>query len=493
MRCFKQFMRIVTIAFAVLTASLFSISSAAQKGFHIKVTVKGLPKDSLCYLANYYGDKQYIQDSAKADINGTVIFKADTLLPKGLYLFVLPGKRYFEMIVDREQRFSLETDTSDYVANMKVTGSKDNQAFYDYLRFIGSISKRAEAIKAEIENSKEGTPEREEAQKKMAKLNEEVVENKIQFLKDNPDAFMSKVFKATKEIEIPEAPLNPDGTKDSLFAYKYYKEHFFDNIDMKDERMLRTPVLHPKIEQYLTKLTPQIPDSIIVAADYIVSLTRPNKEMFKYVVWWITNHYETSNIMGFDAVFVHMAEKYYTKDQAYWVDSTTLYKIQERVKILKPILIGKKMRNLVLKDTAGVYRSMYDIKQPYTLVYIWDPDCGHCKKATPKLKKLYDKAKKYGFEVYAIDNEAERDKWINFIKEHNLNWINVADMEFRDNYRYELDIHSTPQMFLLDKDKKIKAKKIDVETLSEILAKEFNAPELKMERESKDKDSKEEH
>jgi hypothetical protein len=66
-------------------------------------------------------------------------------------------------------------------------------------------------------------------------------------------------------------------------------------------------------------------------------------------------------------------------------------------------------------------------------------------------------------------------------------------MEFRDNYRYEFDIHSTPQLFLLDKEKKIKAKKIDVETLSEILAKEFNAPELKMERESKDKDSKEEH
>ncbi len=484
-----QLMRIFTLVFAFL----ISVSTFAQKGFNIKVTVKGLEKDSLCYLANYYGEKQYIQDSAKVDATGTVIFKADTLLPKGLYLFVLPGKRYFEMIVDREQRFALETNNDDYVANMKVTGSKDNQAFYDYLRFIGNISKRAEAIRAEIEAAKEGTPQREEAQKKMAKLNDEVVDNKNQFLKDNPDAFMSKVFMATKEIEIPEAPVLADGSKDSLFAYKFYKEHFFDNIDMKDERMLRTPVFHPKLEQYITKLTPQTPDSIIVAADYVVSLTRPNKEMFKYVVWWITNHYETSNIMGFDAVFVHMGEKYYTKDQAYWVDSTTLYKIQERVKILKPILLGKKMRNLVMKDTAGVFRSMYDIKQPFTLVYIWDPDCGHCKKATPKLKKLYDKAKKYGFEVYAINNEVERDKWLKFIRENDLNWINVADMEFKDNYRYEFDIHSTPQMFLLDKDKKIKAKKIDVETLSDILAKEFNAPELKMERDPKDKDSKDEH
>ncbi|MCC6385573.1 MAG: DUF5106 domain-containing protein [Bacteroidia bacterium] len=473
---------ILIVSFVILAP----FASLAQKGFNIKVTVKGVAKDSICYLANYYGDKQYLLDSAKVGADGSVTFKADTLLPGGLYLFVLPGRNYFEMVVDKEQRFIMETDTADLVANMKVQGSKDNQVFYDYLRFIGSISKRAEAYRAEYDKAKEGSAEREAAEQKLRNLNTEVVENKTEFLKNNPDAFMSKVFLVTKEIEIPEAPKNPDGSTDSTFAYRYYKEHFFDNIDMKDERLIRTPVFHQKIEQYINKLTPQTPDSIIVSADRLVSLTRPNKEMFKYIVWWITNHYETSNIMGFDAVFVHMAEKYYTKDQAYWVDSTTLYKIQERVKILKPILIGKKLRNLVLKDTAGVYRSMYDIKKPYTLIYIWDPDCGHCKKATPRLKVLYDHAKKYGFEIYAIDNEAEHEKWLQFIREHNLNWINVADMDFRDNFRYEFDIHSTPQMFLLDAEKKIIAKKIDVETLSNILADKFNNPELKLEPEKKD-------
>ncbi len=474
--------RLSIFAYLVLCA----LPASAQKGFHIKVTVNGLPKDSICYLANYYGNKQYIQDSARVDANGTVVFKSDTLLPRGIYLFVLPDRRYFEMIVDREQRFTLETDTSDYVAQMKVSGSKDNQAFYDYLRLVGNISKRAETIRQEIESAADNSFEKETAQQKMQKLNEEMTENKNQFIKNNPDAFLSKVFKATKEIDIPEAPLLPNGTRDSLFPYRYYKAHFFDNIDMTDDRLLRTPVFHPKLEQYFTKVIAQIPDSIMAAADYVVSLTRPNKEMFKYVVWWITGHYETSNIMGFDAVFVHMVEKYYTPDQAFWVDSTTLYKIRERARVLKPILLGKKLRNLVLKDTAGIYRSLYDIRTPYTLVYIWDPDCGHCKKATPRLKSLYDKAKPHGFEIYAVNNEVERDKWLKFIREHKLNWINVADMEFRDNYRYELDIHSTPQMFLLDKDKKIKAKRIDVETLSEILAKEFRAPDLKMEREKKE-------
>jgi len=279
---------------------------------------------------------------------------------------------------------------------------------------------------------------------------------------------------------MPDFAPNKDGSKDTVSLYYYYKDHFFDNVNLKDDRLLFTPVFHPRLENFFTKMILQIPDSITKEADKIIAQLKPGSEMFKYVVWWITNHYETSKIMGMDAVFVHMVQNYYTKEKAFWVDDTQLFKIQERARILSPILVGKKVKNLVMADEKGAFRSLYDVKANYTVLYFWDPDCGHCKKVTPKLKQYYDSVKGKGIQVYAVCTEVEMEKWRNFIKEYSLDWINVADPELRNNFRADFDITSTPQIFLLDQNKNIIAKRIEVSSLTEILQKEYKTKGIEL-------------
>jgi len=474
-----------TIALQVLMAMcLLSITLAqtpvtsnkeqkAGKGYEIRVKVDGI-RDSLCYLANYFGDKQYLRDSAYADANGNIVFTSDTVLKSGIYMVVLPGKKYFEIIIDKQNRFSVSTAEGDYVNAMKITGSEDNSRFYEYLKFINARSKEIDPLRREFESVKNTDKSRAETLKnRMSEIDSAVLGFRRKMIQEHPDFLLSSVLKATDEPAIPNFPPNPDGTKDTVTLYYYYKDHFFDNVDLKDDRLLYTPVFHPRLENYFTKMILQIPDSINKEADKIIAQLKPGSELFKYVVWWITNHYETSKIMGMDAVFVHMAEKYYTKEKAFWVDEAQLFKIQDRARILKPILVGKKVKNLVMSDDKGAFKSLYDVKAKYTVLYFWDPDCGHCKKVTPKLKQYYDMVKSKGIQVYAVCTEVEMDKWRSFIKEYNLDWINVADAELRNNFRADFDISATPQIFLLDENKAIVAKKIEVASLSEILQKEF--------------------
>lgn len=459
--------------------SLFFLKSvSAQEGYQVKVKVAGV-RDSMCYLANYFGDKQYLKDSCLADAQGSFVFKGKEKLGGGIYLVVIPGKRYFEVLIDKEQNFSLETDTVDFVKHMKIKGSQENTVFYDYLKFIGEKSKSIEPLRAEFETVKSDPVKSEDVRKRMAVIDSSVITYKDEFMKNNPDFLLTKVFKVTEEVKMPEIPKKADGSLDSLFMYNYYKAHFFDNIDLKDDRLLRTPVFHPKLEQYFKKLTLQMPDSINKEADQIIAQLNPGSEMFKYVVWWVTNTYETSNIMGMDAVFVHMVETYYTKEKAFWVDDAQLYKIQDRARVLKPILVGTKVKNIVLNDSLGRPHSLYDVKSKYTVLYFWDPDCGHCQKITPKLKESYDKMKSKGLQVFAVCTEVEIDKWKKFIKEKDLNWINVADPELHNNFRHDFDITTTPQIFLLDENKNIIAKKIEVDTMNDILEKKFEEEKKK--------------
>src|SRR5207344_1117454 len=155
--------------------------------------------------------------------------------------------------------------------------------------FISGKQKTIEPLQAAYKRVKETKPDSAKlVQEKISAIDKDVKEYKAEFIKNNPKTFVAKLFKAMEEPEIPEAPILPNGKKDSTFAYRYYKAHYFDNFDLTDDRLLRSPIFHNKIKQYMDKLTPQIPDSISVSADYLIGKARPNQEVFKYLVYWIT-------------------------------------------------------------------------------------------------------------------------------------------------------------------------------------------------------------
>ena len=199
-----------------------------------------------------------------------------------------------------------------------------------------------------------------------------------------------------------------------------------------------------------------------------------------------------------DGVFVHMAENYYLTDDVDWVDSTQKAKIKDLYEKAKPLLLGKIAPNIVLADTSQkVWHNLHKLDSKYTLVYIWSPTCGHCKKITPKIHDVYLKYKEYGFEVFAVGTEYENVEWIKYIKDHNLTWLNVSDSpenpnnikDYPLNFRVNYDVYSTPKIYLLDKDKRIIAKRIEDEQIDLFLSREFGLepensnPEIKMDLE----------
>ena len=449
-------------------SGLFPFSMAQKpanipsKGHDIRFKINGY-KDSSAIIAHYYGDNQYIpKDTAKFDIKGNIRFKGSKDLPEGVYLLVLPKSRYVEFLVG-EQFQSLEFDSSDAVSTMKVKEGRENQIFYEYQKLMAAKTKEAGPLRSAMGKTK--NPDSTAAlKKKLEQIDKEVKAFREKLFTENPQSFAVKLFKTALDPDVPDAPVLPNGRRDSLFQFRFYKAHYFDNLDLSDDRMIRTPVFHNKLEQYVTKMTLQIPDSINLAADLILNRAK-SKEIFKYVVWWVTNHYEKSQIMGMDAVFVHMAKNYYLNGKAYWVDSSTVTKIRDRAKILEPILIGKTAPNIFLTDSSGNLKPLYGFKSKTTILYFWDPNCGHCQKETPKLHEFWEKNKQKGIGVYAVSIDRKPDDWKKFVREKGLKWTNVWDSQVVTDFKNIYDIYSTPVMYILDENKKILAKRIGVEQL----------------------------
>jgi alkyl hydroperoxide reductase subunit AhpC len=101
----------------------------------------------------------------------------------------------------------------------------------------------------------------------------------------------------------------------------------------------------------------------------------------------------------------------------------------------------------------------------------WDVDCGHCKTEIPKLLEEYHALKKEGIDlkVVSVYTQHDYEKWRKYIIENKLDWINVYDGVHVNNIKEKYDIYSTPVIYVLNKDKRIKAKRIGTEQLKDIV------------------------
>jgi thiol-disulfide isomerase/thioredoxin len=228
-----------------------------------------------------------------------------------------------------------------------------------------------------------------------------------------------------------------------------------------------------RVDAYFDRVLLPVPDTLSKYADILIAKAKPNRKMYQYLLSHLLTKFQSSQIMGMDAVFVHIAEKYYLSSEVDWINDNIREKIQERVADLKPNLIGKVAPNLKLMDINSKPQELHAIKSKITVVYFWEPACSHCKKVTPVLNGYYKKYKDKGLEVYAVYTQGEQDKWKEYIKNNELNWINVWDPTRQSLYHRLYDIYSTPIIYVLDKDKKIIAKRIPVESLERFLEDEL--------------------
>ena len=384
-------------------------------------------------------------------------------------MIVLPGRKYFEILISSDQYFSLTCSFSDYFNTLKFSGSDENSAFVDYQRKWIVMQQHASAIAKRIQNNKQNS----DSLKILGPAQKAYEESMKSYLKsvirENEGTFLAILVKALLPIDIPEfsVPIgfsNPDSVK-WVRNYNYNKNHFFDNIDLTDERLLRTPILYARLDAFFTNVLIQSPDSINKEIDKLLKKCNGNYKIFQFVAVYLFNHFRESEIMGQDAVMVKLADDIYLSGKADWVTKEFKDDLRKQIDLLRPNLIGKKAENIVMDSYKGIFVSLYDVEKDFTILYFWEPDCGHCKEATPKLKTFYDKPKDYSLEVFAVCTTSDKTKWTKYIEDNKLTWINGWDPKRSSHFDYYYNVQSTPTVYILDKNKKIIAKKLAVEEI----------------------------
>lgn len=489
---------------SLASLAVFTFNARSQNGgYDIKINFKGC-KDTMAFLVKYTFDQQYISDTCLKVKNGLIQFKGKTDLDKGVYTLVSQEKSiYFDFFINENQKFTINTDASDVVSNLKVTGNKENEQFFSYIKYItqknidfGKVREKTNGMKKD-----DSTKFMNE---KIKELNTDVKKFETDFMLKVKGTYLFDVLNLKTEKEALTLPKAKNGRPDSIYQYYYYKSHYFDGVDFTDERIIRTPFFDDRVKKYFESVILQHPDTVIQEIDKIMAKCTPDNLVYNMLLGYFTYKYEQSKIMGFDKVFVHVASKYIVSGRASKVyTDETVKKIKERVDILGKLLLGSKVEELYMIDTTyggkvrkmgfdtatssksitdlyyknaekltPLYKTLYSVNAKYTILIFWAADCGHCQTEVPKLSDALKEIKgKIDYKVFAVQTKDELyTDWKKFIIEKKLtDFIHVFDPIHINNLKERFDIYSTPVIYILDKEKKIKAKRLGADQVVEML------------------------
>ena len=481
-------MKRLLITFIALAVTQFA---HAQNGYRIDFKIKNW-KDTTVYLGSYYGENTVLRDTAKSKA-GSFHFDGKTALPEGAYYLVLGKNKLFDFVVGKNKFFTIETTANptdplkieDYVKTIVVKNDEDNKLFFENLHFIGQQSLEAEPLLKVLRDSTLTEDQKKDARASFSKINDHVMAYQNQLIEKNPTSLTARLLKVTKQIEVPNPPKKADGSIDSTYQLKYYRQHFFDNLDLADDAMIRLPrpFYQEKVKEYLEKLFVPTPDSVMKAINGIVEKAKKNQETYKYMVFSLMMIYQAPEIMGLDEVFVRLNDTYWASGEMnYWAAASIKKSMKDYADRIRTSMIGRTGANLIMQDQNLQPRSMYDIKNKYTILFIFDPDCGHCREETPKLVEFYNKSKaQYNFEVYAVSSDTSMVKMKNFMKEFKTPWITVNGPRtyLKEHYSKMYHSETTPTIYILDDKKKIIAKKLPVNKLDDFLSKQQKFEKMK--------------
>lgn len=476
-----------------------------QSGYEIIVNLNN-SKDSIAYLTYYQFDKTYIKDTCLVAKKGRIVFKGKTKLDTGIYSIVSQQKTiYFDFFVDDEnQRLEFKNDGApENIQGLQVLNSSSQSTFINYLKFVSEQNLNFVQYKNNlILKTKKDTLSLIEKQKE---IEQEINKYEIDFYNKNKSSFIGNVVNLKIEKKLVNIPLASNGRLDSIAEYKYYKEHYWDNVNFKANESMKNPFFYNKLKKYFESVVVQNPDSIIVEVDRILSKTEKGSDLKKTVLAYLINAFETSKIMGFDKIFVHLSERYIKSGEGIGIykDESVINSIIKRAELLKPLLIGSIAPELYLikasdhakinqmgfnnvKDSDDVTKKYYanvdeiskmfvtlsSITADHIILVFWDVDCSHCQTEIPKLAEVYNELKKANrdVKVFSVYTMHDGEKFLKYSIEKGLNdWINVYDGVYINNLINKYDIYSTPVIYILDKNKTIKAKRIGIEQIKNFI------------------------
>jgi thiol-disulfide isomerase/thioredoxin len=431
------------------------ISSFSYAQFTVQGELR--PAEDFPYMILYQlqGSKQnYVDyDSIK---NGKFSIRIPQDKESGMYrlIYDIKNRLFVDFIYDKEN-VSLILDPKNPKESVHFIESDNNKIYQDYLNKTYAFQQKIDSLQV-VYFSENELAINKNIKKKYQETKALLDKNQFVFEQKTTNKFAANFIKAN-------ARYNDDSLLENPSDYlKSIKDHFFDNINLKNKALLNSSFINDKINDFIFYLN---------SSDDEAQLKKLKKEAITIVIdkigfnYNLTKNIQESLLNTFtqqeDITMVNYVLNYYLQLPRTYQDIGFINDIKGQLKTA----VGMKVPNITWME-KGIQKDLYSLTNGtrYVIVF-WSSTCSHCLKEMPV---LYDYLKdKRHIKVIAVGLEDDTSKsgWKTMIT-HYPNFSHVfGENKWKNKYARAYGVNATPSFFVLDAKKKVQAKPEDVEEL----------------------------
>ncbi len=358
---------------------LFVLASCEKdiQGFAVSGEIKGVEDGKMIYISRLDENNQPKKLDSVAVKNEKFSLDLDDNVTRNLSFLTVDDSNGNVYFISENEPIYFEI-YKDSLPTSKVTGGKENDAFYEYLIYLRDLNDRVIKLRNEMRQQMASVPDSAtmiNLQREEEALRSSDMAFKKKLINDNPDAFVS----------------------------------------------------------------------VLILTD-MQSMGTPSQEIREY--------YE---ILSADLKQTSIAQS--LKDE---LDKSSATEI------------GSKAPEFSGPNPNGEELALKDLMGKVTLVDFWAAWCRPCRDENPNIVKVYEKYHELGFNIVGVslDREGQKDRWIQAIKDDNLDWPQISNLQFwQDPIAQKYGIRAIPAAFILDENGIIVAKNVRGEELEPTIKK----------------------
>ncbi|MBR3466070.1 MAG: DUF5106 domain-containing protein [Bacteroidales bacterium] len=436
----------------ITTMLMFTMACMAQVSIHIDI--KGDKTFDSVFVRSEakLQTKKYLS----APYSPSVTLQDKESLKPGMYE-ILGDSTYLAVIFipsEKNQKFSLTIDGE----NVAFANSKENTAYYDYLRSMIGYNKRLDSLNEEFQRAQRTLPQYmlkvfvDSLSANARRINDEMRTYQRKTAAANKGTLMGSVVATATYLNDPPQEV----VSDRHLFQSYYIEHFFDNFAWNDPRIFNTIVVEQKLKEICNMIyqydNPEY-DTFVVAA---LNQAKVNQTSYEYL-FDALEHVLGSNISPYKVEHTYIAM---LKDALAYpkLDENRKRRYTRELGFIDKNHAGDTVPDFRLVLANGDTTTFYAIESEYTLLYLQHPTCPTCHQVRNRMKgfdKLNRAIESGKLKVVMVYFEDDPKVWDNYIhsSEANPKYLQGWNFDQTIDDKDLFDTRTIPYMFLLDKDK----------------------------------------
>ena len=436
----------------ITTMLMFTMACMAQVSIHIDI--KGDKTFDSVFVRSEakLQTKKYLS----APYSPSVTLQDKESLKPGMYE-ILGDSTYLAVIFipsEKNQKFSLTIDGE----NVTFANSKENTAYYDYLRGMIGYNKRLDSLNEEFQRAQRTLPQYmlkvfvDSLSANARRINDEMRTYQRKTAAANKGTLMGSVVATATYLNDPPQEV----VSDRHLFQSYYIEHFFDNFAWNDPRIFNTIVVEQKLKEICNMIyqydNPEY-DTFVVAA---LNQAKVNQTSYEYL-FDALEHVLGSNISPYKVEHTYIAM---LKDALAYpkLDENRKRRYTRELGFIDKNHAGDTVPDFRLVLANGDTTTFYAIESEYTLLYLQHPTCPTCHQVRNRMKgfdKLNRAIESGKLKVVMVYFEDDPKVWDNYIhsSEANPKYLQGWNFDQTIDDKDLFDTRTIPYMFLLDKDK----------------------------------------